>query len=383
MKQLLYLFIILSFLSCSKKIENYNFSKAASTTTSASSDSSGGGIDVGNGMLGSQDINLLNSDFILSIPKHWSVTNNVDYQTDKRQFIHIDEDAVAEVSRILPSNSKESDLNDQLQTLGTNFEKFTHNSVDIYFDRNLQNYVLYQKSQGAILIASKNLTKIQQKDLSDRIKTVRSQALRDLEKIKHSLIEVREKIFYVDRDKFKNELTSETKLIRMLSNSENEDYFGINGSGTYYTFKVGKHDYGHGSDLRYDEGGYFSVGFAGCDFGYMTNIGLGEFKKINQDISNHSAYQYLYNLKINSKRYGPLGADFHHDQSSNGVEVGDQRYSDNLLAVVGHNYLIRSISFDAYDVLVHFKVLEIDKEDNSVILAYQIISEESVLSCNE
>ena len=83
-----------------------------------------------------------------------------------------------------------------------------------------------------------------------------------------------------DREALKGFLReSNTGLIRLLPRElyDSETYhvekkLNIRGGGAYYSFANLTHAYGYGSDIELDHN-KLSVGFAGADYGMLTNIG--------------------------------------------------------------------------------------------------------------
>src|SRR5207253_8281982 len=83
-----------------------------------------------------------------------------------------------------------------------------------------------------------------------------------------------------DREALKGFLRgSNTGLIRLLPREfyDSETYhiekkLNVRGGGAYYSFAHLTHAYGYGSDIELDHN-KLSVGFAGADYGLLTNIG--------------------------------------------------------------------------------------------------------------
>ena len=172
--------------------------------------------------------------------------------------------------------------------------------------------------------------------------------------------------------------------------------FGINGGGAYFSFYFRTHEYGRGSDLEVSrrllgpdvnfygdhdelrpdlkssgiEGppsvGTFSVGFAGADYGMMTNLGKLPVESINLD---HASLAFL--LKYRPPRPEPQ-ARCEHRRFMAGIEADGRFYKTRLPIETGDTYLLRSIVYDRYDVLVAFQVVR-QEGDGSVTIAWKLL----------
>ena len=173
-----------------------------------------------------------------------------------------------------------------------------------------------------------------------------------------------------------------TGLVRLLPRQIAESSFyrkppvKINGGGAYYSFAYRSHEYGSGSDLELGppvfNGGaehyYLSVGFAGADFGMLTNLGETPLETLTV---NDSRAEFLRTYKPpqresearrESRRFHP------------GVTIDGVRYIGHLPVQVGATYLLRSINYDTSDVLVAFRVVRQDK-DESLIIAWKMLKQ--------
>jgi hypothetical protein len=140
----------------------------------------------------------------------------------------------------------------------------------------------------------------------------------------------------------------------------------IRGGGAYYSFTSKLHSYDKIPQLELS-GNQFSVGFAGADYGYIVDLGNISLSNVTND---NEAVDFLLNYKPPilepeiriEQRNSPV-------KESNGI-----KFQRRLAAVVGHTYILRSISFSQADVLVAFFVLRKD-EDGSVIILWKKIKD--------
>jgi hypothetical protein len=167
---------------------------------------------------------------------------------------------------------------------------------------------------------------------------------------------------------------SDTGLIRLLPREvyESETYknnkqtITMRGGGAYYSFSLRTHEYGNGTDIGL-EGGQLRTGFAGFNFGIMTNLGNVPFDEISFDhpfahfVSTYSAPLTEPEIRSEQQRFGRVAT------------VGETIYRNGLPVEVNATYLVRSINYSAKEnVLVVFSVVRKDT-DGSIIIVWKIL----------
>jgi hypothetical protein len=175
-----------------------------------------------------------------------------------------------------------------------------------------------------------------------------------------------------------------TGLIRLMPRQFSTSKFyrpnslKINGGGAYYSFAHLSHEYGFGSDLElsstmkyYNQNEMppdhrFHVGFAGADYGLMTNIGDVAIESVSRDDPS-GEFMLNYRPPRDEQRarceYRMLGA---------GLQYGGRLYGNRLPIQVNSTYLLRSINYNTSDVLVAFRVVRQDP-DGSVTLVWKLL----------
>jgi hypothetical protein len=162
--------------------------------------------------------------------------------------------------------------------------------------------------------------------------------------------------------------TPDTGLIRLLPREIYDDNANKNrqtivtrGGGAYYSFTRLTHEYGYGSDIELSQN-YLSVGFAGADYGLLTNLGDVPLESVSMETPAAGIFA-AYNppteepkVRLEARRFG-MGADLQ------GIKV-DRR----LPLKLDSTYLLRSICIDETDVLVAFRVVRIDTDKSAIIL---------------
>lgn len=163
--------------------------------------------------------------------------------------------------------------------------------------------------------------------------------------------------------------TRNTGLIRLLPRENHTNLTktsqNIVGGGAYYSFGNLTHVYGFGSDIEL-QAGSLSVGFAGNDYGLLTNLGdvpLEGLTLADQRLTFVAAYR----PPLTSPE---ARAEFQRFRT--GVTIGGIKYQSKLPVAVNSTYLLRSINYRRTDVLVAFRVVRTDT-DGSVTIAWKLL----------
>lgn len=141
------------------------------------------------------------------------------------------------------------------------------------------------------------------------------------------------------------------------------------GGGAYYSFALLTHAYGHGSDIQL-ESNNLSVGFAGADYGMLTNLGDTPLEPITLDdmrVQDIAAYRPPRAEPEAREEYRRTG-------SSEGMTFDGFLYHKSLPVQENSTYLLRSISYRRSDVLVAFRLVRKDT-DGSVIIAWKLLKQ--------
>jgi hypothetical protein len=152
--------------------------------------------------------------------------------------------------------------------------------------------------------------------------------------------------------------------IRLLPREKYDGVLAIRGGGSYYSFFLKSQAYGRGSDIGLEQG-YLKVGFAGADYGFMYDLGEIKLEDVTKD-SKETFFLVSYkppSLEPEVRKEQRRSWEY----DANGV-----MYKSRLSSVVGHTYLVRSISFGSSDILVAFTVKRKD-DDGSLIIFWKTI----------
>lgn len=163
--------------------------------------------------------------------------------------------------------------------------------------------------------------------------------------------------------------TPNTGLIRLLPREKfdtaSDTAIVLRGGGAYYSFTRLTHEYGYGSDieLQRDE---FQVGFAGMDFGFLTNLGDIPLESVHEEVpavtlfAAYKAPREEPQARAECRRFGL------------GTEIEGLPVKSHVPVKLNATYLLRSIGYRESDVLVAFRVVRIDS-DGSVTILWKLL----------
>ena len=201
----------------------------------------------------------------------------------------------------------------------------------------------------------------------------RDDVIKELEVKRAQLAVLEKKILAIDdsdRQEFASFLSQpQTGVIRLLPretyDGKRERGLTINGGGAFYSFVRLTHDYGQGSDIMLEQE-YFSVGFAGADYGMLLNVGDVSIEQVAND---HAATRALLDYTPPVKE---AEARAEYRKLWQGLELSGFTFKSRLPAKVSNTYLLRSISMERSDILAVFRTVRKDT-DGSYILVYKVL----------
>jgi hypothetical protein len=144
-----------------------------------------------------------------------------------------------------------------------------------------------------------------------------------------------------------------------------EDKISVRGGAAYYSFSTESHSYDDTPQIELQNGN-LSVGFAGADYGFITDLDKLPLSQISEQTKG-------VNFLV---KYAPPTVE---EEARNefrkirqGFKVDEVNYNKSVSAIVGHSYVLRAISFDEADILVVFNVYRKDT-DGSLIIFWKLI----------
>jgi len=180
-----------------------------------------------------------------------------------------------------------------------------------------------------------------------------------------------------------------TGIIRLLPREKFDDvmykdndamYKGIKktiqmrGGGSYYSFVRKTQEYGYGSDLSLERN-QFKVGFAGADYGMLTDIGDVEIENVapdNKAVNALGSYRAAREEQVARVEYRKF---------AQGAEIDGTHVYSRVPMRSNATYVLRSINYLSSDVLVAFRVVRVDS-DGSATIVWKIIKKFSTPKLN-
>ena len=171
-----------------------------------------------------------------------------------------------------------------------------------------------------------------------------------------------------DRARFAEFLSQrDTGIARLMPREKYRDKLTIREGGAYYSFTRQSNSYDRDPQIGLEQDS-LHTGFAGADFGFLSSLGDLPLESVNVD---QEGVRYLAGLEAPTKE---PDAREQYRRGGNGFAVGGYHYSHRLPAIVNRTYILRSITYTRFDVLVAFRIVRQDT-DGSLILVWKKLKE--------
>ena len=171
-----------------------------------------------------------------------------------------------------------------------------------------------------------------------------------------------------DRARFAEFLSQrDTGLARLMPREKYRDELTLREGGAYYSFTRLSNSYNDDPQIGLEQGS-LSTGFAGADFGFVTSLGDAPLEAVGLA---SEAVAYLAEFVAPAPE--PLAREQQRRTGAGFIDAG-HTYRRSLPAVINHTYILRSISYDRFDVLVAFRVVRKDT-DGSLVLLWKKLKE--------
>jgi hypothetical protein len=167
----------------------------------------------------------------------------------------------------------------------------------------------------------------------------------------------------------------DTGIIRLLPRDKFQKKMTLSGGGAYFSFSRLTHEYGFGSDIEL-QGGRFSVGFAGADYGFMTPLGNVPLDTVNVE---SPGVVFLANYTPPTVEQE---AREQYQAGWKGIQADHFIYKSRVEAKVNTTYVLRSINYGSQgskqgsNVLVAFRPIREDA-DGSLTVVWKLLKKSS------
>ena len=187
----------------------------------------------------------------------------------------------------------------------------------------------------------------------------REQKIQQIQRLNDQIRNLEDEILLPSASDIKQAKTEGVEVFRIMPREVYDHKLTIQGGGAYYSFTSTSHDYQKIAQLGLEQS-YFSVGFAGANYGLMSdliNLPLSAVSNNSPEVTALLAYRIpimLRDVRVEQRRA--------RDLLENGIQ-----FKDRWKAVVGHTYVLRAISFDRADIAVAFHVTRKDVDGSLII----------------
>jgi len=163
-------------------------------------------------------------------------------------------------------------------------------------------------------------------------------------------------------------LQPDTGLARLLPREKyREKLTLLREGGAYYSFTRMSNSYDRDPQISLERD-TLRTGFVGADFGFLASLGDVPIETVGLD---HKGVQYLAAFVAPS-----IEAEAREQYRANaaGFTTAGYVYKSSLPAMAGRTYILRSVSYNRFDVLVAFRVVRQDT-DGSLVLVWKRLKE--------
>ncbi|HLF84222.1 MAG TPA: hypothetical protein VI837_08620 [Blastocatellia bacterium] len=162
-------------------------------------------------------------------------------------------------------------------------------------------------------------------------------------------------------------LQPDTGLARLLPREKYREKLTLREGGAYYSFTRLSNSYDRDPQISLERD-TLRTGFVGADFGFLASLGDIPIETVGLD---HKGVQYLAAFAAPSVE--PEAREQYH-KNGVGFTVGGYLYKSSLPTMAAKTYILRSISYNRFDVLVAFRVVRLDP-DGSLVLVWKRLKE--------
>lgn len=161
-------------------------------------------------------------------------------------------------------------------------------------------------------------------------------------------------------------LQPDAGLARILPREKYREKLTLREGGAYYSFTRLSNSYDRDPQIGLERE-TLHTGFVGADFGFLASLGDIPIETVGLD---HKGVQYLATFMAPSIE--PEARE--QQRRGAGFTTAGFVYKSSLPTIAGRTYIVRSIGYDRFDVLVAFRVVRQD-QDGSLVLVWKKLKE--------
>jgi len=194
----------------------------------------------------------------------------------------------------------------------------------------------------------------------------RQEAVEKFNDLKKQVESLEKTILSPDKKDVENALRENVGVFRLLPREiYDKGFFNVLGGGSYYSFYFRIPDWGYGTDIGFSRNYLLETGFSRC--GLISDLGEIPLAGITKEIPSAVSlanYQNAKDLSLCARDYNLAYRE--------GLKLDETTFKIQLPAIVGHTYLVRSVSYDYYDILAAFQVHRKDTDGSLIIFWKQL-----------
>lgn len=194
----------------------------------------------------------------------------------------------------------------------------------------------------------------------------REQKLQKISELNNQIKILENSIILPDTADIKKAREQGFDAFRLMPREKYDHILTTNGGGAFYSFSRKASEYGQGSDISLEQD-YLSVGFAGADYGFIFDLGDVPLANVSKETKEAS---FLVDYKPPTNE-----PDIRREQRrARNYEADGVTYEARVPVYKGHAYILRSIVFDRWDILVALKIYRKDS-DGSLIIFWKLLED--------
>lgn len=143
------------------------------------------------------------------------------------------------------------------------------------------------------------------------------------------------------------------------SYKDEDNPLGVREGGAFYSFSTCSHSYNKVPEIVLERG-QFGVGFAGANYGFITDLGVISLVDVTEEL-------YAVKFLIGYKPPRLIDEIREEQRKSHRFESNGTTFSSRIAALSGHTYVLRAVSFRDADILVVFNVARINPDGSAEI----------------
>ncbi|HEY8561231.1 MAG TPA: hypothetical protein VIL74_12720 [Pyrinomonadaceae bacterium] len=186
----------------------------------------------------------------------------------------------------------------------------------------------------------------------------REQKLRKIDDLNSQINGLEAEILLPAAEDFERAGKEGFEVFRLMPRERYDRKRAVHG-GAYYSFTNRSHDYQKIAQISLEDD-YLSVGFAGADYGFFSDLGNVPLAEVSTDTGG---IEFLLNYKPPTSESAARAEQ----KKSHNYETENATFARRVPVSLDFTFALRAISFDRADVLVAFRIHRRDKDGSLIV----------------